>query len=155
MEIEYLKKLVEYPLSSSNYGQTATPNEPLSMAVITQLESTYNNGYPFPKALRELLYLAGSYCYCLVNNVYDPDDYTMQVKLQDFITEELQFMGYPQTRPFYGIDQVYPGNFRLVYLDEGDDPIVYGVDESDDTLQPTEKTLSELINYVVRMKHRL
>ncbi|PWK73717.1 hypothetical protein LX99_04102 [Mucilaginibacter oryzae] len=54
MEIEYLKHLNNHP-SASGLGGLRTL-KPISMDEIICLESIYNGGNPFPKALRELLY---------------------------------------------------------------------------------------------------
>ena len=59
MEINYLKKLQE------NINIFQYPCEPISMIEIESLEQTYNSGNPFPKVLKELLFLAGEFCYIL------------------------------------------------------------------------------------------
>ena len=67
MEITYLKKLQE------NLDIRPYPCEPLPMSEIENLEQTYNNGNPFPKVLRELLFLAEEYCMVLDYGAEDED----------------------------------------------------------------------------------
>ena len=66
MEIQYLKTLKDNP--SKNPGGTERPwtIEPIPLTEITQLEVLYNNGQLFPKALRELLYLAGKLMFGII-----------------------------------------------------------------------------------------
>ncbi|MDH7911371.1 hypothetical protein [Winogradskyella sp. SYSU M77433] len=157
MEIQYLKKLIEYPAGRDAYGEISFENTPSSMEEILQLELTYNNGTPFPKVLRELLYLAGENCYCLEYNAVDPDFIEpTQTYMQESVRNyEIPNMGLNFTRPFYVIDSVYVGNFRFVYLDEGNDPIVHHIDTRDDSIQTFGQTLSQLIWHVIRHTHNL
>ncbi len=54
MEIEYLKTLRDNPV---DFGVTMNyTNRGIPITEIEQLEQTWNNGNPFPKALRELLF---------------------------------------------------------------------------------------------------
>lgn len=156
MEIEYLQKLIEYPAGLDAYGNISFENSPSSTEEILELETLYNSGNPFPKALKELLCLAGEYCFCLQYNPVDPDNnIPTQTYMQESVRKyELPITGLNHTRPFYIIDLVYPGNFRFVYLDVGDDPIVYGLDRNEN-LSPSDKTLSELILHVIKHTHRL
>ena len=158
MEIQYLQKLIEYSAGRDAYGEISRfENSPSSMDEILQLETTYNNGNPFPKVLRELLYLAGEYCYCLQYNAVDPDFIEpTQAYMQESIRNyEIPNMGLNFIRPFYIIDSIYVGNFRFVYLDEGDDPTVHNIDERDDSIVESDKTLSQLIWHVIRHTHKL
>lgn len=155
MEIEYLQKLVEYPARWPNDEGYRGEIISLSLDEIVILEATYNNGNVFPKALRELLYLAGDFCYLLEWNAWSPEEEMYQISLQNSIVRYIENMGLNITRPFMGIDLAYPGNFRIVYLDEGDDPIVYAADEKNNTIEPSDKTLSQLINHIIKFTHRL
>ena len=117
MEIQYLQYLRDNPQrwSSSTYSI-----EPIPLTEIEQLETKYNNGKQFPKALRELLFLAGEYCYVLDYNIFDS-----QEELQDEAREWLQKYNRTINRPFFVIDAYNAGEqFLFVYLDEGNDPIV-------------------------------
>lgn len=119
MEIVYLKELQNNPIK---YGDTKNfPLIPISEQEISQLEQLYNNGNSFPKALKELLFLAGKDCYVL--------DYGMnesQQELQEFVRVFMAEENRSITRPFYVIDTYNAGDqFLFVYLDEGDNPAVY------------------------------
>lgn len=154
MEIRYLKKLVENPFKKPNDSKFKWKIKPIPMEEILELEEIYNEGKPFPQSLRELLYLAGDHCYCLENNV-EPFDNPIQKATQLSGRRDLQAMGIVMNRPFYVIDLVYPGNLRLVYLDEGDDPLVYHTEEDNNSLGTFGQTLSQLIEHVIRYKHGL
>lgn len=65
MNIEILTKLKDNPKRNPNKLGYEFENEGLSVVEIEQLEQDWNNGNNFPKALRELLYLGGAYCYCV------------------------------------------------------------------------------------------
>ena len=119
MQIEYLKPLRDNPMNGpiSNRG--------LSIEVIEQLETTWNNGNPFPKALRELLYLAGDLCN-VVDYSYSDTQQEFQQMIRDIMAEE----GHVTiTRPFYVVDAINFGtSIMIIYLDEGEeDPTVYQV----------------------------
>lgn len=116
MEIEILKELQEYPERDSFY------NEPIPIEEIGILEQLYNNGNPFPKALKELLFLAGNGCI-----VFDYGINDSQQELQEMVRKKLIRYSKTISQPFYVID-VYnaPEQFLFVYLDEGvEDPQVY------------------------------
>ncbi|MCC2589771.1 hypothetical protein [Chryseobacterium sp. MFBS3-17] len=74
MNITYLTKLQENPVKGS------FSNEPLSLNEIQQLENLYFSGNSFPKALAEMLFLAGQYCIVL-----DFGDNDNQQELQDYV----------------------------------------------------------------------
>lgn len=159
MEIQYLQKLMDYPLGRDAYGLiSGFENEPSSMDEILEMETRYNNGNKFPKALRELLYLAGESCYCLIYNAVDPDNL---LTTQTYMQQSIRNYDVPDTslnsstRPFYIIDAVYHGNFRFVYLDEGDNPVVYNINERDGSIGTFGKTLTQLIENVIRRTHEL
>jgi hypothetical protein len=65
MEIKYLKEL---ELNPTLRNQTI---KPIPESEISELEQLYNDGKEFPLALRELLFLAGSYCYVLDYGIDD------------------------------------------------------------------------------------
>lgn len=118
MEIEYLKELEMNPY---RYGYPQLNNDPISLSEIANLEQLYNNGQVFPKALRELLFLAGTYCYVLDYGAFDT-----QQEMQDFVRELLEEDNISIERPFFVIDVYNCGSqFLYVYLDEGDNPAVH------------------------------
>lgn len=122
MEIEYLKKLRDYPAAYPNDTDYKDEISGISEVEITQLKQLYNNGNPFPKALKELLFLAGESCYVLayLNN--------SQQAMRNYVRNQLQKRFLEIARPFFAID-VYNSSDQclIVYLDEGEDPIVYSV----------------------------
>jgi hypothetical protein len=115
MEIKYLKLLQENPTDGYSF------NKPIPESEITELEVLFNEGKIFPRALREILFLAGNFCYVLDFGIEDT-----QRELQEFVREELKETNQNISRPFYAID-TYNGNdqFLFIFLDEGDDPPVY------------------------------
>ena len=119
MKIQYLIELQNNP---TKFGKLINSSiVPISEEEIKQLETKYNNGKQFPKALRELLFLAGNDCYVLD---YGLDD--SQQELQEFVRGRMREKNRVITRPFYVID-VYNAldQFQFVYLDEKDDPAVH------------------------------
>lgn len=146
MKITFLKDLKKNP---KDLDSNSRINRSIPETEITQLEALYNNGNPFPKALKELLYLAGDYCYLLDYGLADN-----QQELQEFVLENLGEYNKVISRPFYVID-VYNSSdqFLFVYLDEGDDPIVYEAHyfyDSDPWITHVSDNLSEYIIYMVR-----
>ncbi|MEO3408197.1 hypothetical protein AAFN85_30060 [Mucilaginibacter sp. CAU 1740] len=145
MEIEYLNQLNKYPSVTRARGYVKYL-KPIAMDEIISLEKTYNGGNPFPKALRELLYIAGEYCYVLAyykNN---------QAKMQEIAREDLADYELSISRPFYVVD-VYNAHdqFLFVYLDEGkDDPTLYeavfGGDAARGWIHTLNTTLAQFIN---------
>lgn len=120
MEIQILKYLQENPAAYPNDPEYEGRIKPISIPEIEFLETMYNNGIVFPKALRELLYLAGKACYVLDYNIYDN-----QEELQSEAREWLQKYNRVLNHPFFVIDVYNAGEqFLFVYLNEGDDPIV-------------------------------
>lgn len=136
MEIKILKELKENFTRDGFFNQPlgyieATANHPddpfdeaITIQKISELEDTYNNGNPFPRALKELLYLAGDYCIVLD---YSPKDSAGD--LQEDVREELERCGYSISRPFFCFDSLsaYTNNeFAFVYTDVTvDDPLIY------------------------------
>ena len=121
MEIKYLTQLKNNPSAypmDVKYPQTIVP---IPLSEIAQLEKLYNNNSPFPVALKELLFLAGDYCYVLDTGTFDT-----QQEMQEYVRGKLISEDLLISRPFFVID-VYnaPDQFLFVYLDEGDNPAVY------------------------------
>ena len=118
MKIEYLKEL---ELNPYRYGAPHMNNDPIPLTEIKNLEQLYNDGQPFPKALKELLYLAGAYCYVLEYGAFDS-----QQEMQDYVRELLEEDNILIQRPFFVIDVYNAGTqFLYIYLDEDDNPAVH------------------------------
>jgi hypothetical protein len=140
-DIQYLQKLRDNPTMGR------WQNIPIPISEITQLEALYNSGNPFPKALKELLFLAGGRCIVL-----DYGATNSQQHLQEWVRQELLENGKVFSRPFYAID-VYDGDYCIfLYLDEGDNPPLYYVYYEDEAagdslpLRQIQPSLSNLIN---------
>ena len=148
MEIKYLKDLRDNPtIHARSHSWTL---EPMPETEIVELEKFWNQGNPFPVALRELLYLAGHYCYVLDYGIEE----TMQ-ELQEFVREEMVDHNKTIARPFFVID-VYNAatQFLFVYLDENDDPAIYqGYYSLDVAIWITlvSPTLSNYINSLIKI----
>lgn len=124
MEIIYLKELQNYPMREPKNPINKFEIQGLSLPEIVELEQNWNSGNPFPKALRELLYLAGTYCYVLDYNVWEN-----QQDMQEMLRMYMQRSGHSFSRPFFIVDNYGgggPGQFLFVYLDEDqNDPKIY------------------------------
>lgn len=152
MTIEYLTQLrdnpVEYPDDASNRFE----NEGVSESEILQLEQLYNNGNPFPKALKELLCLAGNFCY-----VFDYNIHNNQQEIQEWVREDMVEMNRIISRPFYAFD-LYSG-FLFIYLDEGDNPDIYEAQPfsaGNDWIRKTSNTIKSLSEKrILRVKEGL
>jgi hypothetical protein len=149
MDIIYQTTLNNTPSIKSKYSDLIHQLVPLSIDEIVNLETTYNSGNQFPPSLRELLFLAGQYCYVLDYGMNDTQE-EMQNDVQDWFID----YSFSITRPFFVID-VHNGSdaFLFVYLDEGiNDPMVYlcildiNYNTNYPRLRATESTLSSLIN---------
>lgn len=145
MEIKYLTLLRDNQIIRSKNSDISSVLEPLDEAEITNLEASYNNFLPFPLALKELLSLAGKYCYVLE---YGPS-FSLKT-LQESVRASLVEYGKSIATPFFAID-VYSGNeqFLFVFLNEGDDPVVRQVNlEADGPtwIRSTKRKLSDYIN---------
>jgi hypothetical protein len=144
MDIKYLTAFTQHPSFTNTNGIVDTL-QPISSDEIAELESSYNNGNPFPVVLTELLYLAGDYCYVLDYGATDSQD-DIQQTARDLLTENNQEI----TRPFYVVDMYGGSQFLFVYLDEGkDDPSIYEAQPyttNGDLLRATGQTLASLIN---------
>lgn len=118
MEIQFLNKLKDNPI---NYGVLINLEiEGINLNEIELLEQNWNNGNPFPKALKELLFLAGNYCY-----VCDYGANENQQELQESVRQDLLDNERTISRPFYAIDVYSTYSFLFIYLDEGDNPTIY------------------------------
>ncbi|WGH75099.1 hypothetical protein P8625_13625 [Tenacibaculum tangerinum] len=121
MNIEILTELREYPSRYPNDIENRHENQGLTIAEIETLEQAWNTGDRFPQALRELLFLAGTYCHILDYNIHEN-----QQEMQEEIREAMQLRGDSFSRPFYIIDNYGGDQFLFVYLDEDQiNPMVY------------------------------
>lgn len=118
MEIKYLTRLRGNPKMDRGGSLPPAINRGLTMEQITTLETKYNSGNPFPVALRELLFLAGDYCY-LLDTYPDIDEHNEYCP--DYISRH---GGTPTTNVFY-IDMIQGDQFFYIKLDDGPDPKVY------------------------------
>jgi hypothetical protein len=152
MDIKYLMMLNQYPSVTMRTGYVKRI-EKLPIEEIVNLEYIYNSGYTFPKALRELLYLAGKSCYVLDYGRNNSQE-EMQQRARGWFTA-FGRLGPNIERPFYVIDVYNAGaQFLFVYLDEGkDDPIVYeanldmsDIDDGEPFIHSLERTLSTYLN---------
>lgn len=153
MDIKYLALLSNNAVITSTKTDYVRKLKPISMDEIVTLENTYNGGHPFPKALRELLYLAGNYCPVLDYGRNNSQD-EMQQRARGWFTA-FGRIGPSIERPFYIIDVYNAGSqFLFVYLDEGkDDPIVCEVNldmidihDGEPFIHSLERTLSAYID---------
>ena len=147
MNIDILTYLRDNPIK---YGKSMNFEiKGISLNEIQQLEQLYNNGMIFPKALRELLFLGGDFCYVLSRGLYDT-----QQEIQEASREKLLKFNKNITRPFFVID-VYNASeqFLFVYLDEGDNPYVnQAYLPTLDYIAPItnlDRKLSEYINFLI------
>jgi hypothetical protein len=148
MNIVYLTQLKDNPAKYPNDNENRFEITGISETQIAQLEQSYNNGNPFPKVLKELLYLAGNYCY-----IFDTGD--SQQDLQDWFRDLMIRYNKSISRPFYVIDTNQGDDFRIIYLNEGDNPLIY--DASPDVtgeewikLNPLNDTIQSLVNYLIK-----
>jgi hypothetical protein len=122
MEIEYLQKLKDNPERITYDKKIKLEIEGISVEEIENLERFYNGGDQFPKALRELLFLAGNYSYFFDYGVNDT-----QKEMQEEVRETLKITERVISRPFYVLG-VIDSQFLFVYLDEKEDPQIYSAD---------------------------
>lgn len=139
MTIKILKDLQDYiPINGF-------ANEPISDQEINALEIQYNDGKPFPTALRELLSIAGKYCYLLEYGTAKT-----QQQLQNRGKRILDIANLSISRPYYVID-LSTDDFSYIYLDEDQvDPIMHSIYSNDNYEEghfySFEMTLSQYIN---------
>lgn len=139
MTIQYQKKLRDNPVEIGKTGNFEIRG--ISLSEIEQLETNWNNSDPFPKSLRELLFLAGDFCYVLDYGAYDSLDQIQEYKREDL----LEYHNIIINRPYFIID-VYGGNITFVYLDETqEDPIVRYIEKYNPLTIGSSRTLSEYI----------
>lgn len=148
MTIEILKDLRDYtPIKGF-------ANEPISDHEINVLEVDYNNGKPFPTALRELLSIAGKYCYLLEYGISET-----QQELQNRGKRILAITNLSISRPYYVID-LSTDDFSFVYLDEDQvDPIMHSIYSNNNNYElghfySFEMTLSQFINSRLELKKK-
>ncbi len=146
MKIEYLKILEENP----NRGDDPLfTNEPISLEEIEELEQLYNNGKPYPKALKELLYLAGNYCHALDYGGGSLSAMNSEKYMRKFVERSRARVNGPTPpRPYHIIEIIDGGSvFLFVYLDEGDNPEVHeGItDYEDENFRSLKRTIPEFI----------
>ena len=154
MEIQYLTLLRDNPIANPSTPDFLNAIEPITLQEIAQLEQLYNSGNPFPKALKELLYLAGKSCYVLDYGIRET-----KAGMQDYVRSKMAAKNRTLPRPFFAIDVYNAGDqFLFVFLDEGDNPPTYeGLYYYDPEVDsdypqwyhPLGVTLSELIDHKV------
>ncbi|MBP2616431.1 hypothetical protein [Chryseobacterium jejuense] len=119
MEIEILTYLKDNPAAYPGNKEYEGRIQPISFSEIQNHEMLYNNGNPFPKVLRELLLLAGKYCYVLEHNILEINEF--QEEPREWMEENNKAINHP----FYVIEICdFAESFLFVHLDEDDDPIV-------------------------------
>ena len=115
MEIQYLKYLEKHP--------QGRPSDPVNIGMteteIAALETQYNNGDPFPKVLKELLFLAGKQCYA-ADYGFNDDAGELQSDVRNILSEANDTID----EPFFAFEVVEEDQFAFIYLNE-DDPNVY------------------------------
>lgn len=120
MQINYLQKLRDNPYSNPYNTNDLFKVRGISETEIVLLEQTWNSGNPFPKVLKELLFLAGEFCICFS---YGPND--TQNDYQLWIRGHMAYMSRVISRPFYALHYYGGIDFLFIYLDEGDNPMIY------------------------------
>ncbi|MDB5156986.1 MAG: hypothetical protein JWR50_1693 [Mucilaginibacter sp.] len=146
MDIKYLTSLNNNPSIQEIKGGFVKTLQPITITKINNLEYMYNGGNPFPVALRELLFLAGKYCYVLDFGLFESQA-AMQEKSRSWLKQSTHSID----RPFFVIDVYNAGEqFLFVYLDEDlNDPMVYEaflpVKIGADFIESLNQSLSEYI----------
>jgi hypothetical protein len=121
MEIKYLTLLRDNPIGNPSNPDFLRAIKPISLQEIAQLEQLYNDGGMFPKALKELLFLAGKSCYVL-----DYGRKETMAEMQEDVRRRMTAKSRILPRPFFAIDVYNAGDqFLFVFLDEGDNPPTY------------------------------
>jgi hypothetical protein len=126
MNIEFLQKLKDTPLKFDPVGRTDfnIENIGMSLSKIASLEQLYNGGNPFPKVLKELLFIAGEQQYIFDNGGFEDS--------RESLTNYIEVTNYNMTRPFFSLGMHGSVGFEFIYLDEGDDPPVQVFTQDDD-----------------------
>jgi hypothetical protein len=145
MNIEYLQYLQANPEGRST-PEISDKNIGMTEAEIETLEETYNGGEPFPKVLRELLFLAGKYCYVLDYGPFEEQS-TIQTRNRSYLASSNLNI----TRNYFVIDCGNLGDqFDYVYIEgESEDPKVFSAElylDADIALKDRGVTLKEFIN---------
>ncbi|SFD94047.1 SMI1/KNR4 family protein [Flavobacterium phragmitis] len=149
MEINFLKYLRDNPSAYPNNDGYKGTIKPISLQEIENLEQLYNNNSSFPKALKELLYLAGNGCYVLETGLFDS-----QEEMQTEARELLEKYNKNISRPFFAIDMYNSGDqFIYVYLDEEENPLVHQAYLPTNDNIPTYKNLNKSLSEFI--KHRI
>ena len=127
MQITFLKKMKNNPTYNGFI------NEGLSLTDIQQLELTFNNGNPFPKVLKEFLYLAGGYC-CYVQ-FNGTSGINSIIENHNQLNEDLEeFYDVVIDRPHFYLETENIDYAVFMFLDEGDNPVInYMLQEVDPT----------------------
>lgn len=112
MTLQYLQSLKD----NNKIGSFA--DEGLTDSQIIHLEQLYNNGNPFPKVLKELLFLAGNYCNCLDYGAYD----TMQEMQTEARSNLQQMRNITISRRHFYVEMLSNDLNLFIFLDEGDNP---------------------------------
>jgi hypothetical protein len=149
MDIQYLIELESNPSLEINQSGYFSNIIGISEIEASQLEQNWNNGNFFPKALKELLFLAGLKCYVL-DFGWNDSQQELQLDARDKLVEWNRII----ERPFYVIE-IYGGDqFLFVYLDQDDNPFVHEAylpplkyDDSTMWLRSLDKSLKEFINF--------
>ncbi|GAB2691377.1 hypothetical protein GCM10027037_13310 [Mucilaginibacter koreensis] len=149
MTINYQTQLNNHRASPKNSALTL---EPLTLEQVEQLEQQYNGGKNFPAALRELLYLAGQYCY-VVDTGLNETQQEMQEHVRALMIDPEYEYYCSIPRPFYIFEVLDGGEqFQFVYLDENqEDPVIHVAElyenrDGNPWIKKLNFTLSQVIN---------
>lgn len=151
MEIQYLKTM------EANSSFWNRKSRGFSLDKIEELEQKLNNGIPFPKALREYLFLGGEFNSLGFDHEGIGQDGSEWIALKKYYEKEMRKNNLSINRPYVVLDSYDGAIFSFIYLDEGDDPRPYNFSVSEsykgsngETIYPfPEKTFSQLINRLV------
>lgn len=112
MDIEYLKTYFEN--RNNLKGSNA---KGMTLAEIETLELEMNKGKPFPKALREFLFIGG------LSNKLGLNTPTNYRATHDYFDKEIRKRGVDITQPYFVLDNDNDGKtYTIIYLNEGDNP---------------------------------
>lgn len=112
MEIKYLHILVQYPELDGWKNRGIPENE------ILLLEHFWNEEKPFPKVLKELLLLAGSFCYALDYGIYDSQIELQQEERKELLNVDNLII----PRPLFFVCLASTSLPLFIFLDEGENP---------------------------------
>jgi len=112
MDIEYLETYFENKNNLRGWSAKG-----MTSLEIENLELEMNNGKPFPKALREFLFIGGRSGQLAINTPYN------YKKLREYFDKEIRKRGETITQPYFVFGSDNDGkSFFFIYLNEGDDP---------------------------------